>query len=52
MLGQQGFSIAVKLIAHVQNGKTLSLSLINQGEAQRKGLEKVCLNLSVETHST
>ncbi|GJJ72476.1 epidermal growth factor receptor substrate 15 [Entomortierella parvispora] len=29
VLGQQGFSIAVKLIAHVQNGKTPSLSLIN-----------------------
>ncbi|KAF9919408.1 hypothetical protein BX616_000019 [Lobosporangium transversale] len=29
VLGQQGFSIAVKLIAHAQNGKTPSAALIN-----------------------
>ncbi|KAF8977281.1 hypothetical protein BGZ46_007505, partial [Entomortierella lignicola] len=29
VLGQQGFSIAVKLIAHAQNGKTPSASLID-----------------------
>ncbi|KAF8938416.1 hypothetical protein BGZ58_000940 [Dissophora ornata] len=29
VLGQQGFSIAVKLIAHAQNGKTPSPTLIN-----------------------
>ncbi|KAG0199169.1 hypothetical protein BGX28_007516 [Mortierella sp. GBA30] len=29
VLGQQGFSIAVKLIAHAQNGKTPSPALIN-----------------------
>ncbi|KAF9130635.1 hypothetical protein BGX30_013443, partial [Mortierella sp. GBA39] len=29
VLGQQGFSVAVKLIAHAQNGKTPSTALIN-----------------------
>ncbi|KAG9071538.1 hypothetical protein KI688_005750 [Linnemannia hyalina] len=29
VLGQQGFSVAVKLIAHAQNGKTPSIALIN-----------------------
>jgi len=32
VLGQQGFSIAVKLIAHAQSGKTPSAALINVGK--------------------